>query len=58
MGVQAFFFQAFFFPRVRICYEHNPDIEFVTRTTGLSKHLVNQYISIIKENEKPNTKTA
>jgi hypothetical protein len=46
------------FHRVRICYEHNPDIEFVTRTTGLSKHLVNQYFSIIKENEKPTTKTA
>lgn len=46
------------FHRVRICYEHNPEIEFVTRTTGLSKHLVNQYISIIKENEKPTTKSA
>jgi hypothetical protein len=46
------------FHRVRICYEHRPDIEFVTRTTGLSKHLVNQYVSIIKENEKPTTKTA
>lgn len=46
------------FHRVRICYEHSPDIEFVTRTTGLSKHLVNQYVSIIKDNEKPNTKTA
>jgi hypothetical protein len=46
------------FHRVRICFEHSPDIEFVTRTTGLSKHLVNQYVTIIKENEKPNTKTA
>jgi Protein of unknown function (DUF1670) len=46
------------FHRVRICYEHNPDIAFVTRTTGLSKHLVNQYVRIIKENEKPTTKTA
>jgi hypothetical protein len=46
------------FHRVRICYEHNPDIAFVTRTTGLSKHLVHQYVSIIKENEKPTTKTA
>ena len=46
------------FHRVRICYEHNPDIEFITRTTGLSKHLVNQYFGIIKENEKPTTKPA
>jgi Protein of unknown function (DUF1670) len=46
------------FHRIRICYEHNPDIEFITRTTGLSKHLVNQYVRIIKENEKPTIKTA
>ncbi len=46
------------FHRVRICYEHNPEIEFITRTTGLSKYLVNQYVRIIKENEKPTTKTA
>lgn len=46
------------FHRVRICYEHNPDVEFITRTTGLSKYLVNQYVRIIKENEKPTIKTA
>jgi hypothetical protein len=46
------------FHRVRICYEHMPDANFVMRTTGLTKHLVNQYISIIIENEKPTTKTA
>jgi hypothetical protein len=46
------------FHRVRICYEHMPDANFVVRTTGLTKHLVNQYISIIIENEKPTTKTA
>jgi hypothetical protein len=39
------------FHRVRTCYEHSQDIEFVTRTTGLSKHLVNQYISIITEHD-------
>lgn len=46
------------FHRVRTCYEHIPDVDFITRTTGLSKHLVNQYVSIIKKNEKPTTKTA
>jgi hypothetical protein len=46
------------FYRVRTCYEHMPDVDFITRTTGLSKHLVNQYVNIIKENEKPTTKTA
>jgi len=46
------------FYRVRTCYEHMPDVDFITRTTGLSKYLVNQYISIIKENEKTATKTA
>ena len=46
------------FYRVKTCYDHMPDVDFITRTTGLSKHLVNQYVSIIKENEKPTTKTA
>jgi hypothetical protein len=46
------------FHRVRTCYEHSQDIEFVTRTTGLSKHLVNQYISIIAEYENALKKPA
>ncbi len=46
------------FHRVKTCYDHRPDIEFITRTTGLSRHLVNQYVGIIKENETPNAKTA
>jgi hypothetical protein len=46
------------FHRVKTCYDHMPDIEFITRTTGLSRHLVNQYIGIIKENEKPSEKSA
>jgi hypothetical protein len=45
------------FHRVRTCYEHMPDIDLVVRTTGLSKRLVNQYVDIIEENEKPSTKT-
>ena len=39
------------FHRVRTCYEVNPDIDFVSRTTGLSKHLVKQYVSIITDNQ-------
>jgi hypothetical protein len=46
------------FHRVRTCYEHMPDADFIVQTTGLSKHLVNQYVSIIIENEKRTTKTA
>jgi len=46
------------FHRVKTCYDHRPDIEFITRTTGLSRYLVNQYISIIKENEKRSEKSA
>jgi len=46
------------FHRVKTCYDHRSDIEFITRTTGLSRHLVNQYVGIIKENETPNAKTA
>jgi hypothetical protein len=45
------------FHRVRTCYEQVPEIEFVTRTTGLSKHLVNQYVAIINENENPSPLT-
>ena len=40
------------FHRVRTCYELNPDVEFISRTTGLSKYLVKQYVSIIADNEK------
>lgn len=39
------------FHRVRISYQHSSDIEFVTRTTGLSKYLVHQYVQIINDNE-------
>jgi hypothetical protein len=46
------------FHRVRTCYDHRPDMDFITRTTGLSRHLVNQYVGIIKDNEKPDAKTA
>jgi|SRR5271157_1470866 len=45
------------FHRVRTCYDHMPDIEFIARTTGLSKRLVNQYVCIMKENETPPAKT-
>jgi hypothetical protein len=41
------------FHRVRTCFDKIPDIEFVTRTTGMSKHLVNQYLKIISDYEKP-----
>lgn len=46
------------FHRVRTCYEYRQDVEFVTRTTGLSKHLVNQYVSIISEHENAFKKLA
>jgi len=46
------------FHRVRTCYDHIPDVEFIARTTGLSRHLVNQYVDIIKENENSTTNTA
>ena len=39
------------FYRVRICHEHNNDINFICQTTGLSKYLVKQYLKIISENE-------
>jgi len=33
-----------------------PDMDFITRNQGLSRHLVNQYVGIIKDNEKPDAK--
>jgi hypothetical protein len=46
------------FHRVKTCYDKMPDIEFIVRTTGLSRHLVNQYIGIIKDNETGAAKSA
>jgi hypothetical protein len=46
------------FHRVRTCYEHTPDVDFITRTTGLSRHLVKQYLSIIEQHDKPLAKPA
>ncbi|HDS01893.1 MAG TPA: DUF1670 domain-containing protein [candidate division Zixibacteria bacterium] len=40
------------FNRVRICHQHSKDMEFITRTTGLSKYLVRQYVQIINDNQK------
>lgn len=40
------------FYRVKTCYQHLSDVDFITRTTGLSKHLVKQYVEIITQNEK------
>lgn len=38
--------------RVRTAYEHHPDLDFVCHTTGLSKHLVKQYVRMIDEDAK------
>jgi Protein of unknown function (DUF1670) len=34
--------------RVKTVYEHNPDINYIHIVTGLTKHLVKQYLEIIK----------
>ncbi len=39
------------FHRVRTCYQHTPDLDFVCQVTGMSKHLVRQYIDIIERHE-------
>ena len=46
------------FHRVRTCYELNADVEFISRTTGLSKYLVKQYVRIIADNENFNNISA
>ena len=39
------------FHRVKTCYRQKPDKEFVCQVTGMSKHLVNQYIEILEKYE-------
>jgi len=37
------------FHRVRTCYQHNPDLQFIGQVTGLAPFLVKEYVSIIHE---------
>lgn len=36
------------FSRVRMCYDDGKDICFISRATGLNKHVVSEYVEIIK----------
>lgn len=40
------------FRRVQTCHTQNPDIEFISQATGLTKNLIQQYIKIISNIEK------
>jgi len=40
------------FYRVRTCYRSQPDPDFICQVTGMSAHLVNQYVNIIAEYEQ------
>lgn len=37
------------FSRVRLCYEHHFDSAFISQATGLSPHVVRQYLQILHE---------
>jgi hypothetical protein len=39
------------FHRVRTCYRQRPDLTFICQVTGMSQHLVKQYLDIIQEYE-------
>lgn len=39
------------FNRVRICYEDGKNSDFISQATGLNKHVVEQYVKILKEHE-------
>lgn len=39
------------FHRVRTCYRQMPDITFICQVTGMSQHLVKQYLDIIQKYE-------
>ncbi len=41
------------FYRVRTCYEQTPDQDFICQVTGMSPHLVTQYLNIIQTYEVP-----
>lgn len=41
------------FHRVRTCYQHRPELEFICQATGLTAHLVKQYLTIIEQYEQP-----
>jgi hypothetical protein len=43
------------FHRVRTCYRQRADLDFVCLVTGMSRHLVSQYVEIIEQFEKPET---
>ena len=38
--------------RVQTCYNQNPDIEFISQATGLTKNLIQQYMKIISNIQK------
>ena len=42
--------------RVKTVYEHNQDTTFIHQVTGIAKHVVNQYINIIQEQNVPLSK--
>lgn len=39
------------FHRVRTCYRQRPDLDFIHQVTGMSKHLIKQYIDLIETYE-------
>jgi hypothetical protein len=39
------------FHRVRTCYRERPDLDFIEQVTGMSKHLIRQYIDLIQAYE-------
>jgi hypothetical protein len=41
------------FHRVRTCYRQRPDLDFLQQVTGMSKHLIRQYVDLIEKYESP-----
>ena len=37
------------FRRVQTCHKNNQDLDFITQATGMTKHLVKQYIEILQK---------
>jgi len=39
------------FQRVRTCYQHRPELDFICQVTGLTPFLVKQYVTILEKYE-------
>lgn len=37
------------FKRVKLCYQNNQNIDFISQATAIAKHVVKEYVNIIQQ---------